>query len=481
MLNKIKNDESSETIIQTEDLLYPFAVVLIMLSFSSLAGNLTILTFFITPIMEMLSTSEAMMTIAEIGLNLIAQAGTIIIFIILYRKGRVEAEEKRMPSSQSYIIILVYSLLIAFTFFMSTFVLILEEWGFTFESPYEAFEPTLELLGIPIYYIMFFGMYAIGAAVSEELVMRRTFIPFLERRGLGTVWVLLFSSLLFSLIHVPADILSGSIGFTILHFFSTFAAGLALGFLYMRTRRIIWPIILHGLNNGVVAVAQIGLVRWEELGDFTLFSLYALFMMTMVVIGVGTAVAIVIQFFRYRNSPYPPAWLRILADSKIRSSRLFPICGLVLGFIFFEAGVPIIFDILLDLFRELGQGILILYYTVKSVYYGILVAMLGIFIYKRAGPLQEPDWVSDLTFPETPALRYPYGYPLPVTVSQNKCNSCGREIVPNNQFCVFCGTKIENVCVSCGNQVLPETQFCIYCGAKVETKNTNISPYSTDD
>ncbi len=478
MLNKSENNERSETTIKIEDLLYPFAVVLIMLSFSSLTGNLTILTLIITPIMEMLRASDSLMTIADIGINLIAQAGTILIFLVLYRKGRVEAEEKSMPSGQWFIVILVYSLLIAFTFFMSTFILILEEWGFTFESPYEAFEPTLELLGIPIYYLMFFGMYAVGAAVSEELVMRRTFIPFLERRGLGTVWTLLFSSLLFSLIHVPADILSGSVGFTIIHFFSTFAAGLALGFLYMRTRNIIWPIILHGLNNGVVALAQIGLVRWDELGDFTIFSLYVLWMLSMVVIGVGTAVAIVIQFFRYRKSLYPPAWLRILTDFNIRSSRLLPISGIVLGFIFFEAGIPIIFDIFYDLFGELNQGFLTFYYLMKSVYYGILVTVLGVFIYKRTGPLQDPDWVSDLKFPEAPAYRYSYGYSPSTTMSQNLCSSCGRTVPPNTQFCVFCGKRIENICKSCGRTVTTNTQFCVYCGSKIET--TKI-PFSTDE
>ncbi len=201
----------------------------------------------------------------------------------------------------------------------------------------------------------------------------------------------------------------------------------------------------------------------------------------MVVIGVGTAVAVVIQFLRYRNSPYPPAWLRILTDFNIRSSRLLPIFGIVLGFIFFEAGIPIIFDILLDLFKEFGQEILIFYYVIKSGYYGLLVTILGVFIYKRIGPLQEPDWVSDLSFPETPAYRYSYDYHPPKTVSQNLCSSCGREIVPDTQFCVFCGTKTKNVCTSCGRPVVPNTQFCIYCCTKIETHITDNVPFSTDE
>ncbi|MHA2203459.1 MAG: CPBP family glutamic-type intramembrane protease, partial [Candidatus Hodarchaeales archaeon] len=397
-------------------------------------------------------------------INLIAQIGSIVIFIFLYQNKKVEPEEKNMPSgSHSITLLLLYSILATFTFSVAFLATFLSEFGFSFESPYEAFAPTLELLGEPIFYVLFFSFYILGASISEELVFRRTFIPFLERRGLGTFWVLLISSLLFSLMHSPQDLLFGSIGFTIIHFFSTFAGGMALGFLYMRTRNIIWPIILHGLNNGVAAVAQIGLARWEQLDDITIFSLYAFWLLTAIAVGAAAAVYFIIQTLRSRGSPSPPTWFRILTDKNLRFSRLQPILLISLGFIGVVSGFPIVFNLIDSL---LGPEMTIVLYLLEAGFILLLLGILAIFIFTMASPLKEPDWVSETTFPEKQIPSYPQSYPTPPTGIQKFCGSCGRETVPQTNYCVYCGAQIKTICPSCGREV-SSTGFCEHCGMKI--------------
>ncbi|MFX1507265.1 MAG: type II CAAX prenyl endopeptidase Rce1 family protein [Promethearchaeota archaeon] len=466
MLNEI--DKESKTIgIQNSDLIYPFALLLFMLFFSDLVAYVSILLAVGTPLLGIVSIffseidEESFNIIINIIINLISQIGLIFIFVLLYQNKKVEPEEKSMPpGSHSITLLLLYSMLALFTFGVAFLATILEEFGFSFESPYQAFEPTIDLLGEPFFYFLFFSFYILGAAVSEELAFRRTFIPFLERRGLGTFWVLLVSSLLFSLMHSPQDILFGSMGFTIIHFFSTFAGGLALGFLYMRTRNIIWPIILHGLNNGVAAIAQIGLARLEHYNDLTLFSFYVLWLLLALMVGAAAGVYFLIQTIRSRGSISPPTWLKILTDRNVRSSRLRPILLISLGFIGVVGGFPIVFNILSNLLDPF------VIYLLETAVLILFLGLLATFIFKQVKPLGEPDWVSETTFPERSIPGYSQSY-SPTISSQRFCGSCGREIIPQTSFCVYCGEKIVKVCASCGQELIPNSEFCVHCGRKV--------------
>ncbi|MFX1539094.1 MAG: type II CAAX prenyl endopeptidase Rce1 family protein [Promethearchaeota archaeon] len=467
MLNEI--DKESKTIgIQNSDLIYPFALLLFMLFFSDLVAYVSILLTVGTPLLGIVSIffseidEESFNIIINIIINLISQMSSIIIFIFLYQNKKVEPEEKSMPSgSHSITLLLLYAMLASFTFGVAFLATILSEFGFSFESPYEAFEPTLDLLGEPIFYILFFSFYILGAAISEELVFRRAFIPFLERRGLGTFWVLMVSSLLFSLMHSPQDILFGSIGFTIIHFFSTFTGGLALGFLYMRTRNVIWPMILHGLNNGVAAVAQIGVARLEHFDDLTLFSLYVFWLLTALMVGAASGVYFLVQALRSRGSISPPAWFKILTDREVRTSRLQPILLISLGFIGVVSGFPIVFNLMGDFIDPL------VVYILETGAILLSLGVIAIFIFTRVKPLKEPDWVSDIIFPERRIPEYPSSYTPPTIGSQKFCGSCGREIPSHTKFCVYCGEKVVNVCASCGQELVPNSQFCIHCGKEV--------------
>lgn len=471
MLNEL-DKESKATRIQNWDLLYPFALILFMMFFRDLAIDLTILIFltFNAPILEILMgifpkiDSTSMDIIITIILNLIAQMGSIVIFVFLYNNKKVEPEDKSMPSDSHLItLLLIYSILSAFSFGLAILAMFFEELGISLKSPYEAFVPTLDLLGEPLFYVLFFSFYTLGASISEELIFRRTFIPVLERRGLGTLWVLLISSLLFSLMHSPQDLLFGSIGFTIVHFFGTFAGGMALGFLYMRTRNIIWPIFLHGLNNGVAAVGQIGYARSNQLGDPTLLSIYISFLLIVAMVGTAFVVYFIIQTIRSKGSPSPPAWFRILTDVNIRSTRLQPILWISLGFIGVMSGFPILFNIIGDF---LGSEMVFFSYILETGTVILLLGILAVFIFTKAKPLKEPDWVSEITFPER-IPGYSQTYSTPTTEPRKLCGSCGREIPSSTNFCIYCGERVVKVCVSCGQEIVPNSEYCVFCGVKI--------------
>ncbi|UCE12360.1 MAG: CPBP family intramembrane metalloprotease, partial [Candidatus Heimdallarchaeota archaeon] len=355
MINEVDEsirEEKTEPMIQRMDLLYPFAFILLMLSVFDLSGTIAVFALVTALIAEIfVITSDADITLINLLVNLIAQISSIAIFLVFHQSKRVEPEEKDIPLGNHWLTTyLVYSLILVVTFLTAFIDSFLESLGLPEKSPYEAIEPTLDLIDNPLFYILFFGTLVFGAAIWEELVFRRAFIPFLERRGMGTFWVLLVSSLLFSLMHTPTDLLSGSIRFAIIHFFNTFTGGFALGFLYMRTRKIIWPIILHGVINGVAGVGMVGIVRYEEFGDITLITLGGYWILIALIVGAGTAIYLVFQMIRYRSLIDQPVWYRILSDFNIRPARLTPIMLIALGFIAVEGGVPLVLDFFFGLF-----------------------------------------------------------------------------------------------------------------------------------
>ena len=84
---------------------------------------------------------------------------------------------------------------------------------------------------------------AIGAPIGEEIMFRWGIMGHLLRRNSSVPTAILVSAVLFGLMHMnPAQV-----------FFAT-AMGIMLGILYWRSGNIIWPIILHVLNNSVACL-----------------------------------------------------------------------------------------------------------------------------------------------------------------------------------------------------------------------------------
>ena len=84
---------------------------------------------------------------------------------------------------------------------------------------------------------------AIGAPIGEEIMFRWGIMGHMLRRNSSVPTAILVSAGLFGLMHMnPAQV-----------FFAA-AMGIMLGILYWRSGNIIWPIILHVLNNSVACL-----------------------------------------------------------------------------------------------------------------------------------------------------------------------------------------------------------------------------------
>lgn len=96
----------------------------------------------------------------------------------------------------------------------------------------------------PYQVVIYFISVAIIPPVVEELLFRGAICKSLKIYGKTTAVVI--SALLFSLMHTNAE-----------QFIYTFVAGLFLGLVYVETRNILFPILLHFLNNSIAALEQI--------------------------------------------------------------------------------------------------------------------------------------------------------------------------------------------------------------------------------
>ncbi len=433
----VHNTDKNHSQVSKTTLLYPFAIILLMLSAFNLTGN--IFSFFVLFLrFNGVTFTEDTATLLSLGLNFIAEVGLILVFLFLWWRKKLEPEEKIVPKSKP----LVFTYLVYFfeSFFLFGILPLITAFLSTFEevtSPYESFFPSVTLLSMPIYYILFFGVLSFGAAISEELAFRRALIPMLERRGLGTVWVLIISGLMFSLIHTPADLINGSWTFAIIHFCSTFMGGLALGFIYIRTRNVFYPILLHGFSNGVSGVLQIAYVQLE-MGEAVLINLGLLWIGLTIFLGAVIVGYALFQLYQYRGYPHAPTWIQLLSDRKVIVTNLRILTLFTLIFVLIQGGVNILIDIIFSFF-EVSLSTLFLEYAFESVILFGLIVISGFFIWKLASPLTTPTFVSEVK----PFEKIPRYRPPQVQYSPLVCNSCGQEVSSQNQFCIYCGQKLE--------------------------------------
>lgn len=96
----------------------------------------------------------------------------------------------------------------------------------------------------PYQVIIYFINVAIIPAFVEELLFRRVVCGSLEKYGRGTA--IIISAVLFALMHTNVEQL-----------FYTLVAGLILGWIYVKTRSLIFPVLLHFLNNGLSVVSDV--------------------------------------------------------------------------------------------------------------------------------------------------------------------------------------------------------------------------------
>jgi membrane protease YdiL (CAAX protease family) len=97
----------------------------------------------------------------------------------------------------------------------------------------------------PIYLVFYFIYNIILISLFSELVYRRVLIPMLEDRGLSPFHAVILAAFGGGFIDLPGYFLYPVHPQNIYSFTISFAVGFCAGLAYVRTRNIIFPIILH--------------------------------------------------------------------------------------------------------------------------------------------------------------------------------------------------------------------------------------------
>ena len=92
--------------------------------------------------------------------------------------------------------------------------------------------------------VVYFIGIALIPAIMEEYFFRNTICKSLTIYGKGTA--IIISSVLFSLMHANIE-----------QIFCAFVAGVLLSWIYVETKSVVLPIVVHFLNNAISAIGDI--------------------------------------------------------------------------------------------------------------------------------------------------------------------------------------------------------------------------------
>ncbi len=164
----------------------------------------------------------------------------VIVFILYYKRiKKQDIIAKPNENTVKYVIkcvILGVATLFLLSGVLNYFQLLVEKLGFTSsELPYK--------LNTPTNYMISLISLAVIPAVCEELIFRGVIVNSLKHKG--HLFAIIFSSIMFSLFHFSPSQLIYPICF-----------GLILAIVYLRTNNILFPILLHFINNALTLSIQ---------------------------------------------------------------------------------------------------------------------------------------------------------------------------------------------------------------------------------
>src|SRR5690554_7517728 len=118
--------------------------------------------------------------------------------------------------------------------------------NFKITNEISANQITINLMLKSPYFILMVLSAVILGPIVEELVFRKSFFGLIKNDKIA----LIVSSLVFGLIHITTEILSGNIALVIVGSIPYIAGGFVFGYIYMRHKKnIVIPILAHMLYN----------------------------------------------------------------------------------------------------------------------------------------------------------------------------------------------------------------------------------------
>lgn len=164
----------------------------------------------------------------------------LLIMYILNKTKNIQFNLKPIKNNKGIKYTIIFIIIISIYVILSYLI------GYKFNSitPYQ-----YELSVINIIGTLAFQLFISGT--SEEILFRALPISILKRTidGNKNKFIMITTSILFSIAHISWTISSMSISFSIFQLVYAFILGLAYGFTYIKSKSIIYPIIMHGMSN----------------------------------------------------------------------------------------------------------------------------------------------------------------------------------------------------------------------------------------
>lgn len=152
---------------------------------------------------------------------------------------------------------------------------------------------------------LFLAYVMIFSPIFLEIIHRRTVIPLLEDRGSHIFYALVISSIGLAFPDLPPNILNSNLYTVIPNVILDIVYGLAIGFLYLLTRRILYPIILVSILN---LYRHVEIINYYD-NDPQLYDLLRnTFMVCLLVL---TIISIISTIYFYKSKLYKTLFQRI--------------------------------------------------------------------------------------------------------------------------------------------------------------------------
>ncbi|MFX0067067.1 MAG: lysostaphin resistance A-like protein [Candidatus Hermodarchaeota archaeon] len=355
-----------------------FTPVLVFGAGATLSTLAQILAFYTLPIVApILFLDEIGQNLYVLSLSQIIGTVVVLFFLIPFFKVRdVEHQTLSIPNFFRTILVICFTFFFVFIFnlFVAYVVPLLD---LPFEHSYESLIPEDSTLfsNPSTLFFYFFGL-TIGAGVFEELLYRRMLIPLLEERGMAPFTAVLASTLVFAFIHVPNDLINGTLTYAVTHFLGVCLIGFAAGTVYILTRNIIYSMIVHAFMNSVSIIS----VFLSSTNNFALLSVFDLVILGIIGIGMCMIGYVV---WTYLKNP-TTGWFSLIKEQS--SIKILP--GLV-GFLGMSIVVLIsliglkIFRIILFLTNNIWVALIPLL--------GVYALFFGVFLFLKTQTIYEPS------------------------------------------------------------------------------------------
>ncbi|MCP8617829.1 CPBP family intramembrane glutamic endopeptidase [Salirhabdus salicampi] len=179
---------------------------------------------------------------AAVWWNLFSFSTAFIILLLLLKPDMRQVNERN--ASVGYV--LKWSLLgIVMAFFTQYFVALFEIYVLNIDA---ASENTIGMMEIARQSPIFLIVLALLAPILEELVFRKVIFGSIYKRTNSFLIAAVISALIFGVLHGEFE-----------HLLRYASMGIVFAYLYVKTKRIIVPIVAHMSMNGLVAIVQYNL------------------------------------------------------------------------------------------------------------------------------------------------------------------------------------------------------------------------------